>query len=546
LIPTELIELVRERRVIPFVGAGFSASLGLPLWRDLLAQLARETPDCLSYEELARLTNDDPLQMAEYLFLKSDARIGPLRHTIEQLMPPNLRPHLAAPHVELVNLGAAQIYTTNYDDLIETTYSSLGLPAQRVALAKDVALANSRVTQIVKFHGDLRHEETLVLTESSYHRRLDFESPMDLKFRSDLLGRSVLFMGYSFRDINIRVIWFKLMQMMKDIPQGDRLPSFMVRVDPNPALEELNRAVGLRTIVLDPEGRVQDDAEKGRLLGEFLHDLASRAARSHEVIPGTKEPLFVSAYLADALAEGLSSRVNVRGRSLRVPVPNNVLLRRLLHRRWPPELAEGREETILSALGQAMTHPQSRIPWQAAVRLVSGFPASELLTYFVARGLGQRDTRSGFYEAGWEALPWERFWGTSLSSREARGVLKSAYAELEYHRDTEPDDDLAYHIDLVARIAKGLLYSGEEESDPLRDEAISWLAEVSELYEEARYYEPQADGPPEVGYILARINEVHRQWAQEEGGEVDFDPFEVHESAEPEASDLPDIGDWEP
>ena len=64
---------------------------------------------------------------------------------------------------------------------------------------------------------------------------------MDLKIRADLLGRSVLFMGYSFRDINIRVIWFKLMEMMKDIPEEDRQPSYLVRLEPNPVLEVLDR-----------------------------------------------------------------------------------------------------------------------------------------------------------------------------------------------------------------------------------------------------------------------------------------------------------------
>ena len=44
--------------------------------------------------------------------------------------------------VELVNLGSQQIYTTNYDDLIENTYRELGLPVDAIVLPKDIALAN--------------------------------------------------------------------------------------------------------------------------------------------------------------------------------------------------------------------------------------------------------------------------------------------------------------------------------------------------------------------------------------------------------------------
>lgn len=145
----------------------------------------------------------------------------------------------STPHVELLNLGAPQVYTTNFDDLIERTYRELHQPMEVVALSRDVATAAGKHTEVVKYYGDLRYDNTLVLTESSYYTRLDFESPMDLKFRSDLLGKSVLFIGYGFSDINIRVIWFKLMQMMRDVPKEDRSPSYIVRLEPNPVLEAL-------------------------------------------------------------------------------------------------------------------------------------------------------------------------------------------------------------------------------------------------------------------------------------------------------------------
>jgi hypothetical protein len=271
--------------------SGLSAGLGLPDWDALLAELAADIDGALSFEELKSFTNNDPLQIAEYLLLKCDGRIGAIRHIIERNMSATRHAVKSAPHVELVNLKASQIYTTNYDDLIEQTFRSVGLPYSLVALPKDVAMAESDKTQVVKYHGDLRHESTLVLTESSYYSRLDFESPMDLKFRSDLLGRSVLFMGYSFRDINIRIIWFKLMEMMKDIPAADRRASYIVRLDHNPVLEALYEAVGLHTIVLDPDGKASTTADRADILGEFLFELSLYAPKGYS-------PSFVSTGLA--------------------------------------------------------------------------------------------------------------------------------------------------------------------------------------------------------------------------------------------------------
>jgi SIR2-like domain len=45
-------------------------------------------------------------------------------------------------------------------------------------------------TQVVKFHGDFNRPETMVLSERDYERRMRLEDAMDLKLRSDVLGRA--------------------------------------------------------------------------------------------------------------------------------------------------------------------------------------------------------------------------------------------------------------------------------------------------------------------------------------------------------------------
>src|SRR5450759_2545236 len=80
---------------------------------------------------------------------------------------------------------------------------------------EDIATSLPDVTDIVKFHGDFDREETLVITESHYFDRLEFEAPLDILFRSDALSRPILFVGYSLADINMRYLFHKLGKLWK-------------------------------------------------------------------------------------------------------------------------------------------------------------------------------------------------------------------------------------------------------------------------------------------------------------------------------------------
>jgi hypothetical protein len=74
--------------------------------------------------------------------------------------------------------------------------------------------------QIVKFHGDFNRPDTMVLSESDYERRMRLDTPMDLKLRSDILGRALLFIGYSFRDANVAYLFRLVTDYFGALPQS--------------------------------------------------------------------------------------------------------------------------------------------------------------------------------------------------------------------------------------------------------------------------------------------------------------------------------------
>jgi len=507
-IPEELVALAAERRLIPFVGAGFSASLGLPSWQSMLRTVCEKADGALDFDDLLAATNGDLLQVAEYLYLKHDKQIGPIRHVIDRRFgATHTDPLESGPHVELVNLGAGQIYTTNYDDIIESVYRSLNLPVTPVILPKDVALADTEKTQVVKYHGDLTHERTLVLTESAYYKRLDFESPMDLKFRSDLLGKSVLFMGYSFRDINIRIIWFKLMEMMRDIPEADRRPSYIVRIESNPALEELYAAVGLKTLVLSPRNAVLEDGERTRLLGDFLLNLSMRASTRARRRGGAIQEVFVSAAAIALAHERAESMKPYSGASFgfrytsSLMGPDEPILSRIFTGTVPPSLFESWQ-----ACAEALLPYCAGI--KSAVFALERLDASQALTNYVVNVLtatGAEEARQLRADLIAMDSVWPKAWKFRLDGEVAGEILQGLSREIRYQATEGADEDLAYMAELATRIDQGLLLVDSPETAPYRERARTLLDLAAQIYPEVLALTPDQSGPPAVADLLAAI-----------------------------------------
>jgi hypothetical protein len=165
----------------------------------------------------------------------------------------------ASPHHRIIlDLNFPIIYTTNYDRFIELSYEHARVPFTRIASIRDFSKIQEGRTQIVKFHGDFSDDNSIVLTESHYFERLAFESPLDIKLRSDSLGRTFLFIGYGIADVNIRYLLYKLHKMWSGSPFADARPhSFIFLTRPNPIQEQILKARGIHAIVSEDDNPAQ-------------------------------------------------------------------------------------------------------------------------------------------------------------------------------------------------------------------------------------------------------------------------------------------------
>lgn len=263
----EIKELIKENKLILFIGSGVPGTLELPTWGKLIETLAREREydskvfdlmgDFLALAEYYKVTNDEQSIKALCDWMKTNWNIGE-----GKLLDSDI-------YRAIVNLGCSVIYTTNYDHTLEDAFLATKKPYKRIVGVDDLASIGYNATQIVKFHGDMDDESSIVLAEQDYFKRLDFESHLDIKLRADMLGKSILFLGYSLSDINIRFLIYKLDQLWGTAGKtGERPKSYIFMAKPNPIQEKIFSERGIVPIVGQGTDRTAS-------LKQFLEALSS-------------------------------------------------------------------------------------------------------------------------------------------------------------------------------------------------------------------------------------------------------------------------------
>ncbi|HET6469761.1 MAG TPA: SIR2 family protein [Geminicoccaceae bacterium] len=262
----ELAFSIRDSRAILFVGAGLSMSVGLPSWQQLIEHMQAE----LKIEPGSAAAETSYQTLAEFYRLQYGS-IGPLRSWMDRTWSvAEDRVRQSDAHELIVGLDFPIIYTTNYDANLEVAYRVHEKEFVKVMNARDVAKATGSATQIVKFHGDFEDDQSLVIAETDYFDRLSFESPLDIKFRADALGRTILFIGYSMSDLNIRLLLHRLWQTWRDAGyEKDRPRSFVFMHQRNPVQEAVLAQWGITVVSGD-----SDDPEEA--LKVFLARLKKR------------------------------------------------------------------------------------------------------------------------------------------------------------------------------------------------------------------------------------------------------------------------------
>ena len=145
-------------------------------------------------------------------------------------------------------------------------------------------MAPEGATEIIKCHDDFEDDDSLVLTESSYFQRMQFDTSLDLRLWSDSLGRMLLLVGYSLHDINTRYL-LSIAGALEEFASCRPAAEFVhLDAGEDEAQETVLRSTGVLPIPIangDPGGATR------RLCGNCWRRFAGRRAHARSGRDGT-------------------------------------------------------------------------------------------------------------------------------------------------------------------------------------------------------------------------------------------------------------------
>lgn len=195
----EFVNDLHEGTAAVFLGAGMSAPAGFVDWVNLLEPLAKQ----LGLN--AKNEVDHLVTLAQYHVNDNGQHRSRLtRRLIEEF------PTYPAPpesHRLLARLPLATYWTTNYDKLIEKALEQAGKIVDVKYTVNQLATTKHRRDAIVyKMHGDIDHAGEAVITKDDYERFATDRGAYINALTGELVSKTFLFLGFSFKDPNLDYI----------------------------------------------------------------------------------------------------------------------------------------------------------------------------------------------------------------------------------------------------------------------------------------------------------------------------------------------------
>jgi hypothetical protein len=211
---TSIKQAIENKKLVVFAGAGISMDSGVPGWSQLVEQLKKdiEVPP----------GEADPLRIAQMYFNKRGQK--ELFEKLKTVLQYRQTKYNGI-HEAIFELRPEHILTTNFDDLLEQVMEAKAEPFSVVRHDGDFPYALN-TNLLVKVHGDFE-APFLVLKEDDYLAYAAAHPLLESFIKSVFSSKVVLFVGYSFSDIDLKMI----LHSVRHILGADFQKAFLLSID---------------------------------------------------------------------------------------------------------------------------------------------------------------------------------------------------------------------------------------------------------------------------------------------------------------------------
>ena len=180
---------INNNEIALFVAAGLSSSTGLPSWNDLLKPCA---------DELGLTINkDSDLYMIAQYYENEYGKIE-LVHKFEKTI--NCLSANSGYLNAILDLGFREIWTTNYDTIIEDNLKQRNIIPKVIHNDNDLNSFTDGGVHIFKMNGDITNPQEMIMSKSDLEQYSLSHQLMLTCFKRKLISKSFIFLGYSFTD----------------------------------------------------------------------------------------------------------------------------------------------------------------------------------------------------------------------------------------------------------------------------------------------------------------------------------------------------------
>lgn len=198
-----LKEAIVTDRLVIFAGSGISLDSGLPLWGSLLEGIKKHLNE--------EIRGDDALKIAQLLYNEKGEK--EYYDIVKELLYKDSTEKYNHLHEMIFKLNPQHIITTNYDNFFEQIIENEGLDFSIVVKDEDLPYAKFK-NLLIKYHGDFENHN-IILKENDYLEFSKLNTLKEIFVKSLFSNKIILFIGYSFSDINLKILSREIQYILK-------------------------------------------------------------------------------------------------------------------------------------------------------------------------------------------------------------------------------------------------------------------------------------------------------------------------------------------